>query len=194
MDRRDLLKQACGMGMCACAGALMSPVCNALAAETVSPTPSPIPTSVDEAKRNEWWLKHSQKQTAELWKMLGTKLDEKTQVEILEQLGRNCAKNLNWAKKYKNNPDAFFKYMKEHSGEQIDYDKEKGVITVVTKERDCDCRLVNSKITPSIFCACSQGWQKQTYEDILGKLVDVEVKESVLRGSKRCVFIVTIKS
>jgi predicted hydrocarbon binding protein len=35
-------------------------------------------------------------------------------------------------------------------------------------------------------------WQKYTYETILGKKVDVALKESVLRGSKRCVFRVHV--
>ncbi len=82
--------------------------------------------------------------------------------------------------------------MNEKASEQFDYDKDKGTITITTQERDCDCRMVNSKITPPIFCACSVGWQKHTYETILGKRVEVQVKESVLRGSKRCVFEVQV--
>jgi predicted hydrocarbon binding protein len=193
MNRRKMLKQACGLGLCACAApALLSQAC----AATDSPTnaaAAPASAPKDEALRKaEWWLSHSQKQTAKLWELLATRLDEKTRQEILEQLGRNCARNLKWAEKYKGNPEGFFQFMSQKAGEQITYDREKGIITVVTRERDCDCRLANSKITPPIFCACSVGWQKHTYETILGKPVDAEVKESVLRGSKRCVFEVRV--
>ena len=34
---------------------------------------------------------------------------------------------------------------------------------------------------------------KQTYETILGRKVDVELTESVLRGSKRCVFKIHVQ-
>jgi len=147
-----------------------------------------------ELNRSQWWLNHGAKQLAKLWELLEPLLDDAKRREILEQLGRNCAKSLGWGEKYKGNPEGFFEYMNQKNGENFTYDKEKGIITVVTRERDCDCKLVNSKITPAYFCQCSIGWQKQMYETILGKSVDVEVKESVLKGSKRCVFQIRIKA
>jgi predicted hydrocarbon binding protein len=196
MDRREALKQTCGMGLCACAGTVtLSEACGA--AETATPaltqaagqTPAP-----EEFRRLQWWLGHTQRQMAKLWELLEPHLDEKTRVAILEQLGRNCAANLGWAKQYKGNPEGFFKLMNDKAGERFDYDKDHGVITITTRERDCDCRMAKSKLTPPIYCACSIGWQKHTYETIFEKKVDVEVKESVLRGSKRCVFEVRVKS
>jgi hypothetical protein len=35
---------------------------------------------------------------------------------------------------------------------------------------------------------CSLGWQQHTWETLLQKKVSVDLKESVLRGGKRCVF------
>ena len=96
--------------------------------------------------------------------------------------------------KYKNNPEGFFEHMEQSQSEKFEYDKANGIITITTPERDCVCGMVNSKITPAYFCQCSIGWQKQTYETILGKAIDVELKESVLRGSKRCVFEVRIRN
>ena len=115
-----------------------------------------------------------------------------SRIALLEQMGRNCAGSLGWAKQYRDNPDAYFAFMKQKLGEVIEYDRDKGVITVTTPERDCVCLLANSKITPPIYCACSIGWQKYTYETILGKKVEVDIKEAVLRGSKRCIFQVRI--
>lgn len=46
--------------------------------------------------------------------------------------------------------------------------------------------------TPKVVCNCSLGWQKRTWETVLGKKVDVELVESVLRGGKRCVFRVRV--
>jgi predicted hydrocarbon binding protein len=190
--RRHFLKHSCGMGLCACAGSvLMSQGSDAQESDQATTRLEATPRT-DPAWRLQWWLSHTQKQMAKLWKLLESHLDEKTRVAVLEQLGRNCASNLGWAKQYKHNPDAFFDFMSQKAGEQFAYDKDKGVITVTTPERECECRMVDSKITPPIFCACSIGWQKHTYETILGKKVDVQIKESVLRGSKRCVFEVRI--
>jgi predicted hydrocarbon binding protein len=187
-----MLKQACGIGLCACAGpALFAQAGEAATNPANTATAAP---SGDALPKIQWWLNHTQKQTARLWELLESHLDEKTRLKILEQLGRNCAISLKWAEQYRGNPDGFFQFMNQKAGEQITYDREKGVITIVSRERDCDCRMVNSKITPPIFCACSLGWQKHTYETILGKKVDAEVKESVLRGSKRCVFEVRVRA
>jgi predicted hydrocarbon binding protein len=82
--------------------------------------------------------------------------------------------------------------MQDSQNETFEYDRDNGIITVTTPQRDCVCAMVDSKKTPPYFCQCSAGWQKETYETILDKKVDVELKESVLRGSKRCVFEIRI--
>jgi hypothetical protein len=41
---------------------------------------------------------------------------------------------------------------------------------------------------PGIACNCSLGWQQHTWETFFRKKVTVDLKESVLRGGKRCVF------
>jgi predicted hydrocarbon binding protein len=146
-----------------------------------------------ELKRCKWWLNHSSKQLARLWELLESHLDDTKRREISEQLGRNCAKSIGWGKKYKGNPEGFFKQMERSQGEKFEYDKANGIITVTTPERDCVCKLVNSKLTPAYFCHCSMGWQKHMYETILDKSVETELKESVLQGSKRCVFQIRIK-
>ncbi len=146
----------------------------------------------EDYRRANWWLEHSKKQTGKMWEQIGEHLGEKEQSIILEQLGRNCARNLGWAEQYKGDPEGFFAFMYQHSGEEIVYDKRAEIITVTTKERECDCRLVDTSNISPIYCNCSVGWQKYTYETILNKKVDVQVKESALRGSKRCVFVVTI--
>jgi hypothetical protein len=185
--RRQLLKGGCTLGLCACAGTAMAAQSGGQEKREATPQ-----AQTEELTKLQWWMSHTQKQMAKLWQLLETRLDEKTRVAILEELGRNCAGNLGWAKQYKGNPEGFFKYLNDRLGEKAEYDKDKGIITITTPERDCVCRMVNSKITPPIFCACSIGWQKYTYETILDKKVEVELKESVLRGSKRCAFQVRI--
>jgi predicted hydrocarbon binding protein len=186
--RRQVLKQGCAMGLCACAGTALG--AQSEGGQEKKEAAPPVPP--EEVAKLQWWMSHTQKQTARLWQLLETRLDEKTRVALLEELGRNCAASLDWARQYQGNIDGFIKYLDARIGEKAVYDKEKGTVTITTPERDCVCRMVNSKLTPPIFCACSMGWQKYTYEIILNKKVEVEVKESVLRGSKRCVFEVRI--
>jgi predicted hydrocarbon binding protein len=185
MNRRQLLGNACGIGVCSCLGALLP------ANETQAAEANP---EIDVNKLREqndqlnWWAGHTKKQLAKLWQLLEPHLDENTRNNILEQLGRNCAKSVGWPQQFKGNPEGFFELMNKNLGEKITYDKERGIISVETPQRDCVCGMVNSKITPPYFCRCSVGWQKEMYETILGKHVECEIVESVLRGSKRCVF------
>jgi hypothetical protein len=190
LNRRQMIGGTCGMGLCSCLGAIL-PGGEAIA-EEAKPDMS-IDQIKEQNRKLSWWADHSKKQLTELWRQLEPHLDEKKRNDIIEQLGRNCARSLGWAKKYKGDPEGFFKHMKQSGNEDITYDKEHGIISVVGPEHDCVCGMVNSKITPAYFCNCSKGWQKETYETILGKQVDCEIVESVLYGGKRCVFKITIK-
>ncbi len=42
------------------------------------------------------------------------------------------------------------------------------------------------------LCNCSLGWQQYTCEMLLGKKVQVELKDSVVRGGRRCVFHIRV--
>jgi predicted hydrocarbon binding protein len=136
-------------------------------------------------------LSQARSQFAKMLEMLESTLDEKRRKEILEQLGRNCARRNGLPAKYKGNPDGFIELMRGY-GETIRYDRERGAVSVASSERDCVCGLVDKKITPGYFCDCSVGWQKEIYESLLGKPVNVVLKESVLRGGKRCVFEIRV--
>ena len=58
---------------------------------------------------------------------------------------------------------------------------------------DCFCPLISvAQNTPPVACQCSLGWQQHTWETLLQKKVRVELKESVLRGGKRCVFEIRV--
>lgn len=73
-------------------------------------------------------------------------------------------------------------------GEKATFDKEKNIIRVETAERECFCPMFDSKKVSKSICQCSVGWQSQTYETILGQTVEAKCVESVIRGSKKCVF------
>jgi hypothetical protein len=192
MNRRELLNHACGVGLCSCAAAVIfDDSCSA--AQENNTGSEELQKMQKELNRKQWWLDHTKKQFAKLWELLEPHLDEKKRLDIIEQLGRNCAKLIGLGERYKGNPQGYFEHMGRLQGEKFEYDKANGIIKATTPERDCVCGLVNSKITPAYFCHCSIGWQKQMYETILDKAVDAELKESVLRGSKRCVFEIRIR-
>jgi hypothetical protein len=159
VQRRQFLKTSCGLGLCACAATGL------MAQESQSGAEAPkeqAPEPEMPAWRMKWWLDHARKQMAMLWTLLPAQVDEEKCAAVLEQLGRNCARSLGWAKQYVGNPDGFFGLLRERLAEQPVYDKDKGTIAITTRERDCDCQLANSKTMPPIYCACSVGWQKHT--------------------------------
>ena len=96
-------------------------------------------------------------------------------------------------KKYKGDLDGFLKGLKDHWNMDSMYDQEKGIILIATQESSsCGCPLIDTEKVLDEVCNCSIGWQKQTFETVLGKDVDVEIKESIIRGGKRCAFEIRI--
>ena len=187
MEKREFLKKMCGMGMCACTASF---------AASESPHTETEDDECKKAKemnwRLEWRLNLAKRQYSTLLTQIEPEIPVDKLAQMLEDMGRNCARNLGWAEKYKGNPEGFFKYMHEHAGEQLSFDESGKIINIVTPDRPCVCPVVNISEIPDYYCNCSKGWQKETYETILGKPVEVMIRESALRGSKRCVFEVTV--
>ena len=177
MDRKDFFKNACGLGVCSCVGiGLLSN--GSLQAAT--------------GQETDWKEQFIKNRYAKLIGILDSTLDENTKNQILENLGKECAKDPSIASNYINNPDGFFKHIHDRWGENASFDKEKGLIRIETPERDCFCPLIDSKIISKSVCQCSVGWQTQTYTTIFGKEVKARCVESVIRGSKNCVFEIQI--
>lgn len=179
MNRRNFVRSCTG-GLCSCA---------ALA------TIGPVAATASEAKpaAEDWRLPFVKRRYARLLEILGRQTDKKTVAGVLEQLGRDCASELRLTEKHAGDIDGFIREFRKLANEEITYDREKGLITVVGPERgDCYCPLVDRSKTAGTACNCSLGWQQYTYEKLLGKKVAVELKESVLRGGKRCVFEIRV--
>ncbi|HLP77895.1 MAG TPA: hypothetical protein VK327_13360 [Candidatus Paceibacterota bacterium] len=116
--------------------------------------------------------------------------------EVLFDLGAYCSSTSDaFLKKYRGDLEGFRQAAKQSgSKEEFTYDRDKGVITMVSEDRtDCFCPLISRlNNTPKAACNCSLGWQTHTWETLLQKKVKVELKETVLRGGKRCVFEIRI--
>lgn len=72
------------------------------------------------------------------------------------------------------------------------YDEATGTIQVADRFTTCSCPLVKEGVTPPSFCDCTLGWQEATYSTILGRPVKAELKESILRGDKRCSYEIRV--
>jgi predicted hydrocarbon binding protein len=186
MNKREFLKKTACAGICSCVAIPISSMGPGAAGD------EECHEIRDLNRRLEWRLNHAKRQFCTLLNRIESEIPEETRRTILEDMGRNCARSLGWAERYKGDPEGFFQHMFRHSGEKLSFDKTGRTITIVTRDRDCDCPVVDSSKAPAYYCDCSLGWQKETYETILGKPVEVSVVESVLRGSDKCVFKVLI--
>lgn len=181
MNRKEFLKNcACGLCSCAAAGFI-----------------APEAAAAAEAKPPEDWRLHFVNQRyAKLLGILSSRMDEKTMNDTLFELGAYCSGlGDEWLKNSRGDLEGFRKAVKQGvSGDNITYDWDKGLITMASDERtDCFCPLISRfSNTPKVACNCSLGWQQHTWETLLQKKVKVELKESVLRGGKRCVFEIRV--
>ena len=165
MNRMEFLK-TCAGGLCACA-AFGVPTAAIAESATAGP-PKPLET-------------------------LEGRVGTHTLDEILQQQGRFCASTTDMIQKHKGDIDGFIQDITREWKQQITYDREKGVITAAGPEvKECFCPLIDGRYTPKSACDCSLGWTQYAYETVLGKPVQVELKESLLRGGKRCVFVVHV--
>jgi hypothetical protein len=124
-------------------------------------------------------------------------MSEKELNQFLYDVGSFCSSR--WEQfivEHRNDFEGFCKAIKQGaSGDEVTWDREKGVITMTSPERsDCFCPLISRhQNTPPVVCNCSLGWQQHTWETFLQRKVRVEMKETVLRGGKRCVFEIHIE-
>ena len=191
MDRRNLLKHACGAGVCGCLCAEIL-VSAAAGEEKKENTEAPAEKKTEPT---DWRWAFVKQRYLFLMKLLHKQLGPGRFSKMIQAMGRDCSTSIDRISKYKGNPDGYFKMLKEHWNDDSDYDKEKGVIRIASAERtECFCPLIDTKSMPDYVCDCSLGWQKQTFETVFGKKADVKIEESILRGGKRCVFTITLKS
>lgn len=183
MTRSDFMK--CTLGMCSCAAFAFLPQEAEAQAESGN-------VEIDELKAR---LDAARKRFAILIRILNENLDAPTRKKILENLGRECARQYSsLTDKYKGNIDGFLETIRKQWVEKAEYDKEAGIIRVADKWKNCSCPLVDQSLTPSDFCNCTLGWQKETYSTILGRPVEATLEESILRGGSHCVYRIQILS
>ncbi len=185
MNRVEFLK-TCAGGLCACA---------MIGAPAVAETSTAAATAAPEPpKPEDWRLQFIKRRYAKLLENLQGRVGDRTLNEILQQQGRYCASSADMIRKHQGDIDGFIADVTREWKQQITYDREKGVITAMGPEqKECFCPLIDGRYTPKSACDCSLGWTQYAYETVLGKKVDVELQESLLRGGKRCTFVIRIR-
>lgn len=124
------------------------------------------------------------------------KLNDETWPKILEMTGRACAQvhSIDMFKESWNNTknlDAFIDRINIIMEEEIYQIIDDSTIKVSYSE--CKCPLVISGlIDSSIICECSPNWLMENFESILGNNIEVTTKQTILRGSKTCEFLISL--
>jgi hypothetical protein len=177
MDRKEFLKRACGVGLCGCVLSLVDP---------------PEAIAAPQAEAADQRLAFNRYQVAKMVGFMAAGSAAPACAEILEKTGRECAKLGGLSAKFKGDPEGYFATARKAWGTEFSWNKDKGVITVTVAEGPCGCPLVDNKRTPSFFCNCSVGYQRESFENVFGRPVRAALKESKLGGSKVCVFEVTL--
>jgi predicted hydrocarbon binding protein len=177
VDRKEFLKNMCGLGVCGCAGSFLG-----LAG----------PVSAEQADAKDQRLAFARYQLAKMVGFMAADLTSEDCAAIIEKTGRECAKLGQLQMKFKGDPEGYFAAIKKNWGTDSSWDKEKGLIIVAVAEGECSCPMVDNKRTPAIWCNCSVGYQKEAFETVFGRPVQASLKESKLSGSKRCVFEVKL--
>ncbi len=184
MNRKEFLESACGWGLCSCA-VFAQP---AQAAEGDDAAATELGTL-------KWKLDFMTHRFAKLVAVMSETLDEATLAGLFEAMGRECAKGFKHEfEPFKGDPEGFLKSVQQKWVESATWDESTGTVHVVDRSTNCTCPFVDEQKMFGHFCHCTIGWQKEAYEAVLGKPVDVEVEESILRGSKRCVFCIKVKA
>jgi len=177
MNRKEFFG-ACAAGACACVAGSLIPASSLAAGET--------------KPAEDWRLRFVKERYAKLMQILSERMDEKSMNELLHDVGTYCSSLGDQTTiAHRDDFEGFCKLVRQGvSGDDITWDRDKGVITMSSPERnDCFCPLISvHQNTPPVVCNCSLGWQQHTWETLLQRKVRVELKDSVLRGGKRCVF------
>ena len=120
-------------------------------------------------------------------------LDEKTRMRLLESCGRACARSsaIKAAEACKGDLDKLLSTLGKWVGKE-NVRKDNG--TVYVSYSKCLCHLVaeGPARLPDTYCFCSRGWLKEMFETVVGRPVDVDLKESIKRGGKKCRFTIRL--
>lgn len=163
------------------------------AAGLIQPQAASAQSGISEIEILKGKLDAAQIRFAKLVGILSKELDPTTRKKVFETLGRECARQFrSLTDPYANNLKGFLDEAQKRWVETVEYDEQAGTIRIVDRSTTCTCPLVSESLMPPEFCDCTLGWQKEAYSAIVGRPVEAEIEESILRGGNRCVFRISI--
>jgi len=201
MDRSEFLRSA---GRC-CVGTWVGLVLGGLAgvrAEDVADTASETVAK----PRSETRMEFAEKWVTRFMDVLDENLDKETCRKIMMANGRKCYRG--WIEEtgrkinqitLEQYADWIDKNVKDDSyrieGNVIYFQFMAAAETgLPSEEGKCLCTFVETmpEGLSETYCDCSIGYVKEWHELLLGRPVEVEIIESVLKGNKRCKFKITV--
>ena len=185
MKRNEFFQKICGMGICCCSGIAL------LARQTGTDF-----TTSKEVSETDWRIGFMQRRFAKFINICNSRIDSELKNEIIEQLGRECARERkDEFTKFRGQVREYLKEIETKWVEKTEYDEITGEINIYGKKQlKCFCPFVDAALMSKDFCLCTKGWQKETFETILERPVDVRIESSVLWGGERCSFKINVIS
>jgi hypothetical protein len=141
-------------------------------------------------------------QVINLLKFIEENFDESTKEKIFGRLGRECfySRGLDkWVNSFKSDLESFLDWVnsgKSRYWKKVEYDREKSTIKVISRKSPvCVCAYAQCPDPPKSLCNhCCRLFQKEIFETLLGKEVEVQVDSSTLLDGGSCNTTIIIKS
>ena len=201
MNRKESLASMglCGMGGCTCV--LGRSAASLFAQETKKETPQQA-----KKPRSQERIDFAEKWVTRFFDVFDANLDPETRKKIMMANGRVCF--LDWIKETGQqikpvSLEQFAAWVKSNVKDDT-YRVDGSTIYMQytsaaetgqpSREGACLCPFVESKpagLSPT-YCLCSVGYVKVMHEMRLGRPVEVELLDAVLKGGKRCRFKITV--
>ena len=179
MNRKEFLKNTCGLGICSCAGLSL------FASDKIS---AAVMQSDDDNKQTPL-VPVDSRQIKNVLCYIDSSMDEPVKKSIFERLGAEHLTHpdfINWINENKNNLKAYFDRINSNQDtywEKIEYNSEDSTIKITGKPFDrCACSYAQCEKPPLSLCNyCCVGFQKTFFEMLLEKpVIKVQLDESFL--------------
>jgi hypothetical protein len=204
-----------GAGTCLCAAAAsMHAAFGGPTSESISAAVSGQAKPLDQTRPGEKTVARSAKRMefGDIWvkrffDVLDGTLDADARRKLMTANGKACFAGYAGPPKKKPGPDAFERFTEwiARNGQAKGYAIEGRVVSFefvgsaetgqASPEAVCLCPMAEAQkpgeFSPT-YCLCSLGYVQEMHERILGRPVEVELVDSVLKGGRRCKFRMTV--
>jgi len=200
LKRKDFLATLGKAGACMCAAAAGMRTAVAGQAAAAKPGEKTVERAAKRMEFGDGWVRR-------FFESVDATLDEASRRKLMTANGKSCFAAYAGPPKKQPTPDAVEKFIAwiGQQGKDKGYAIDGKVISFefvgsaetgqASPEGICLCPMAEAQkagaFSPT-FCLCSVGYVQEMHERMLGRPVNVELVDSVLRGGKRCKFRLTI--